>query len=618
MLMRQMRQNTKIIMLVTALAFVALMVFQWGMDASGRTMGVNIGRVGSTSVSILEWQNAYRALYDQISASQDEPVSSQQNREIEDMAWDQVVNQILIQRELSRRGIRVTDEEVIQAARLSPPPEFQFDPAFQNEQGQFDLALYQAFLAQAGQDPLFLQQLEFYYRDLIPRNKLIRQVTSGIFVPDNELWERWRAQNARVSVSFLSVPPDARVTDDQVQVTDDEIEQYYRDNPEEFEVPARAQVLYAYMDKAPTAADSAASREYALQIRQQILDGADFAEVAERESIDNVSAAQGGSLGTFGRGTMVPAFDSLAFSLPVGELSEPLETAFGYHLVEVTSRDEVAEEVEARHILLPIEVSDQGEVALLTRADSLETLAENQPLRDAAQAFGLPVMEGEISEDFATLPGVGVAGEAQDWVFVESDDAGAVSPVFENESAFYIVELIDDAPAGTLTLDQVSDEIRVNLRTQKKIDRTMEEARQWQQEIRGGSETLETTANRLGLEVQTAGPFTRREFVPGLGQATPAIGAAFGTAPGEIGGPVTALGRVILLRVDQKVEADRDAWEAQRAAQRTQVTSEIQQVRLDQWIEGLRATTTIIDSRAEYFEAAEQQAEQGPQIPMFF
>ena len=616
MLMRQMRQNTKIIMLVTALAFVALMVFQWGMDASGRSAAGNLGRVGGRAVSILEWQNARRVLYEQISQSQQQPITSAQNREIDDLAWDEVVTQILIQREISRREIRVTDEEVMQAARLSPAPEFQFDPAFQNDQGQFDIVLYQQFLGQA--DPFFLQQLELYYRNLIPRNKLIRQVTSGIFIPDGELWERWRAQNERVSATFLSVSPDDRVDNGLVEVTEEEVDRYYRDNSDEFQVSARAQVLYAYIDKAPTAADSAASFFYAQEIRQELLDGADFDEIAIRESIDEASALQGGSLGSFGRGLMVPAFDSLAFSLPVGELSEPLRTNFGYHLVEVLSRDEDADEVEARHILLPIERTDAAEVGLLTRADSLETLSQNRPLREAAEAFGLSVMEAEISEDFALLPGVGIVAEGQDWIFVDEEGSGAISPVFETDDAFYIVELLDESPAGTLSLEQVAVEIRENLQTQRKTALTMEEARAWGEEIRGGATSLESIAEQLGVSVQTTGPFTRQEFVPGLGQLSTATGATFGTQVGEIAGPVTALGRVLLIRIDEKTEAEREVWELQKPVQRSQLTAEIQQARLQQWIDGLRATTRILDNRADYFRRAEEQASQGFQSPVFF
>ena len=618
MLMRQMRQNTKIIMLVTALAFVALMVFQWGMDVTGRTAAGTLGRVGTRSVSVIEWQNAYRTLYDQRSQMQEQPITTQQNREIEDEAWDQVVDQILINRELSRRGIRVSDEEVRQAARLSPPPEFQLDPAFQNEQGQFDIVLYQRFLDQAGQDPVFLQQLELYYRNLLPQNKLIRQVTASIFVPDGELWERWRAGNEEATATFLSVSPDDRVDDAAVTVSDEEVARYYEEHSEEFDVPARARVLYAYFDKAPSPADTAATLERAGEIRDEILEGADFSEVALRESTDPGSRATGGSLGVFGRGTMVPAIDSVAFSMPVGELSEPIVTAFGAHLFEVISRDEEADEVEARHILLPIEMTDEAEIRLLTRADSLETLAENRPLREAAAAFGLPVLEGEIEEEFAVLPGVGNASEAADWAFVEDDDAGVVSPVFETTSAFYLVELIDESAAGTLTLDQVAEEIRGTLRAEKKTQLTLEEARSWRGELASGSTTLEGLAERLDVEVQTAGPFTRESFVPGLGQSNPAVGAVFGTPPGEVAGPVAALGRVLLLRVEERSEADQAEWEEQKETQRAQVTAALQEARLDEWLDGLRSTTRILDNRDAYFEAAEQQAEQGFQPQMFF
>ncbi|MDE0393688.1 MAG: peptidyl-prolyl cis-trans isomerase [Gammaproteobacteria bacterium] len=618
MLMRQMRQNTKIIMLVTALAFVALMVFQWGMDVTGRTAAGTLGRVGTRSVSVIEWQNAYRTLYDQRSQLQEQPITTQQNREIEDEAWDQVVDQILIDRELSRRGIRVSDDEVRQAARLSPPPEFQLDPAFQNEQGQFDLVLYQRFLDQAGQDPVFLQQLELYYRNLLPQNKLIRQVTASIFVPDGELWERWRAGNEEATATFLSVSPDDRVDDAAVTVSDEEVERYYEENSEEFEVPARARVLYTYFDKAPAPADTAAALARAGEIRDEILEGADFSEVALRESTDPGSRATGGSLGVFGRGTMVPALDSAAFSMPVGVLSEPIVTAFGAHLLEVISRDQEADEVEARHILLPIEMTDEAEIRLLTRADSLETLAEDRPLREAAAAFGLPVLEGEIEEEFAILPGVGNAAEAADWAFVEDDDAGVVSPVFETTSAFYLVELVDESPAGTLTLDQVADEIRDTLRAERKTQLTLEEARAWRGELASGSTTLENLAERLDVEVQTAGPFTRESFVPGLGQSNPAVGAVFGTPPGDVAGPVAALGRVLLLRVEERTEADQAEWEEQKEAQRAQVTAALQEARLDEWLDGLRSTTRILDNRDAYFEAAEQQAEQGLQPQMFF
>ena len=74
-------------------------------------------------------------------------------------------------------------------------------------------------------------------------------------------------------------------------------------------------------------------------LKSRIADGADFGELA-REHSKCPSGKQGGNLGSFGRGAMVPEFDQVVFSAPIGEVQGPVRTAFGYHLLEVTSRDD--------------------------------------------------------------------------------------------------------------------------------------------------------------------------------------------------------------------------------------------------------------------------------------
>ena len=99
-MMRQMRENTKWIMLVTALAFVALMVFEWGMDMTGRSgsaVAGEMGRVNGESVSYEEWLAVYRNVYQQQQSAIDGPITSAMTRQIEDAAWDQIVTQRLLQ-----------------------------------------------------------------------------------------------------------------------------------------------------------------------------------------------------------------------------------------------------------------------------------------------------------------------------------------------------------------------------------------------------------------------------------------------------------------------------------------------------------------------------------------
>jgi len=615
-MMRQMRQNTKIIMLVTALAFVALMVFEWGMDMSGQSGGGDLGRVGSTNVSVAQWQDARSQLFDRVQRSQGEPVSSAQSREIDDMAWDEVVNQILIRNELERRGIRVSDEEIRQAARFSPPPELRQDPSFQRD-GQFDMALYQEFLAQASADPMFLRQLEDYYRDVIPRSKLLRQVTSGIFVSDAMLWRDFRDRNERVDVRFVAFDARQWISDADAEVPAREVEQYYRANTSDYEVPGTARVRYAFISTAATAADSAAARDRAESVRAEILDGASFSELARIESDDLVSARQGGALGRISRGDMVSAFEEAVFSLPVGEISEPVETEFGWHLIQVTSRDEEADRVEARHILFSHAPSGDRELELLSRADTLEALGQDMPLSEAAAMLGLQVREGEITQDFANLTGVGNADEAQDWIFEDREGPGAVSPVFETRTGFYIVEIVSEEPARTRSLDEVRGEIETLLRTRRKTTLATERAAALAEQVRSGALTLEALAAREGVEIQDPEPFSRTSSVPGLGSANAAIGTAFATAEGAIGGPVAVGSRVFLIEVQSREEADRETFDTLKEVFRAQLTAQLRQQRLELWLEGLRETTRIVDRRAEYFRAAEEAAD-GPRIPAFF
>jgi peptidyl-prolyl cis-trans isomerase D len=615
-MMRQMRQNTKIIMLVTALAFVALMVFEWGMDMSGQSSGGDLGRVGSVRVSVTDWQEARSRIFQQVQDSQNEPVSGVQNREIDDAAWDEVVNQILIRLELERRGIRVSDDEIRQAARFSPHPALRQDARFLDDEGQFNLARYHEFLSQASVDPMLMQELEDYYRMVIPQSKLLRQVTSGIHVSDALLWRDFRDQNERVQARFLVAEAPGWISDADATISDREIQDHYRQNRDSYRVPATARVAYTWVSTLATAADSAAALDRAQAVREEILGGASFSELARIESDDFQSGREGGRLGTFSRGQMVDAFEEAAFALPVGELSEPVQTSFGWHLIEVTARDEEAETVEARHILFGYEPAGEREIELLSLADSLESLGSRMSVADAARELGLDVLEAEITETSATLPQVGNAAEAQDWIFEEAEGAGDVSPVFENSRGFFMVEILAQEPSRTLALEEVRGEIEAVLRARRKVEVAKERMARLAEEIRGGA-AMEDVAAREGLRVEEPGSFSRTTTIPGIGRANAAVGAAFGTPVGEVGGPAAAGNRVMVVQVTGKEEADRETFETLRPMLRAQLEGQLRQQRLELWLEGLRETTRIQDRRAEFFRAQERAAD-GPGIPMFF
>lgn len=601
-MMRTMRENTKWIMLLTALAFVALMVFEWGMDITGRSstaVGGEIGRVNGRPITYDTYIATYRNLYDQIQREQDQRITSEQNRQIEEMAWDQLVTRVLIEEELARRGIVVTDEEIRQAARFSPPPEFRDNELFQTD-GRFDLAKYQEFLASRSFDQQLLLQLESYYRDVIPRGKLLRQVTEGIFIPDAELWQRWRDQHEKVQVRYIPFEPDQLVPDTAVAVSNGEVQAYYRANREEFATPARASLKLVVLSRAPGAADTAAARARAERLRARILAGADFAEVARRESADSASAAAGGDLGTFRKGDMVEPLGDAAFRAPVGRVTQPVLTRLGFHLIRVERR--WGDSLSARHILIPIQRSEETELRLLTLADSLEALSERESLEDAAAALGLPVRTIDITRDFPFAPGVGRIAEGAEWAF-EDAAVGETSPVFDTEQAYYALELVAREPEGYLPLEQAESLIRAKLLWQKKLEAAAQIARGLGEKIRKGT-PFQDAAYEEGREIRIAGPFSRLDFVPGLGRMNEAIGAAFGLEVGQTSGVLRAPERVVVLQVVAKIPADSAAWHAQKESQRAQLTALRRQQRLDEWITALKAEAKIVDRRKDLLQPA--------------
>jgi peptidyl-prolyl cis-trans isomerase D len=574
------------------------------MDITGQSGGGfgELGRVNGTPVTYEQWQAAYRNLYDQVSRGQVEPISSAQNREIEEAAWSEIVNQILIQEELGRRGIRVTDQEVRDAARFSPPPELAMDPLFQTD-GQFDIQKYQTFLANSA-DELFLLRLEAYYRDIIPRSKLLRQVTSGIYFTDAELWEQYRFDNEKAQARFVAFDPGERIPDLSVEVSEAEIESYYDDHQDDFELPAQVDVKYVALTKAPLVEDTVSANERAEGIRQELLGGADFAEVAQRESSDEASAADGGELGTFGRGQMVPAFDSAVFNAPLNRVLEPVQTSFGFHIIEVLSR--TGDSAQARHILIPVERTNESEIRLLTLADSLEVLGESMTLEEAAGILDVPMSQQVMTELFPFLAGAGQISDGLDWAFREASP-GEVSPVFEDRQAFYMMELVTSTPAGSQPLETARPTIEQFLRLEKKVEMARAEAVETVESARNAG-TLEVLDGEDGLSVQMAGPNSRIEFFPGLGYQNEAVGATFGLEINEISDPVVTNSNVFLIQLLDRTAADSLAWEEQKADQRAQSLFAVQQQRLEQWVAAMREAADIVDRREQVFQAPQGQA----------
>jgi peptidyl-prolyl cis-trans isomerase D len=324
--------------------------------------------------------------------------------------------------------------------------------------GQFDLAKYQRYLQSPATSEEMLLQLEQYYRAMVPQQKLFSQITSGAYVSDAELWRAWQDRNETATVEYVALDV-SRLVPGEVQVSDAEVRKYYDEHQDDFKRGASARVTVAVLSKAPTRGDTLASLQRAERVRAELAGGADFAEVAKRESSDPGSKENGGDLGSFGRGQMVPAFEAAAFALPVGEVSQPVATPFGYHLIQVQEKN--GDQMKARHILIPVEKSDAELDRFYAKADSLEDLAQRNGIERAARATGAALRSGvTVTENSPFVPGIGSALEAVEWAEQETRDgakAGQVSDLLETEQAFFVARLESFTPEGVTPLAHAAD-----------------------------------------------------------------------------------------------------------------------------------------------------------------
>jgi hypothetical protein len=232
---------------------------------------------------------------------------------------------------------------------------------------------------------------------------------------------------------------------------------------------------------------------------------------------------------------------------------------------------------------------------------SATTAAEASDVNLDAWLAG-PTTTLDITAAFPFLAGAGQIGEGADWAFDEASP-GDVSPVFENPQAFYALELVSSEPAGVLPLEEAVATIESQLRFEKKLERAKEEAQRVADRAKAG-EALPNVAAAEGLEIRSAGPFTRNDFVPGVGRQNAAIGTAFALRPGQVSDAVATPANVFVILVVGRSPADSVAWLEQKDQQRQGTVGVLQQQRLQEWIQALRAAADIVDRRAEVLRPA--------------
>ena len=203
-MMRAMREITKPVFWVVAITFIGWMAYGQITDIVGGGKDVVLS-VDGTIVRSQPFQQQYQATLEQYRRQQGGGrLTREDERQVQDRVADQFIQKILLERAYRRFGITVSDDEIIQAARSSPPPQIMQqvlqDPTFQTN-GQFDITKWQRYISSAGSE--FASQVEQLYRDYLPQRKLEDYLTADVYVSEAKLWRIWRDQHESVTVALL-------------------------------------------------------------------------------------------------------------------------------------------------------------------------------------------------------------------------------------------------------------------------------------------------------------------------------------------------------------------------------------------------------------------------------
>jgi peptidyl-prolyl cis-trans isomerase D len=597
-LLQAMRASAKYIWIIIVVLFVGGFLLAQTSGLLGRAPVTNTTAAASVNgedILATTWYQATQNLEQDETQRSSQTISLDERQRLMDQAFDQLVSDALLRQEYSRRGITVTDDEILQAARYSPPPQLMQAPDLQTD-GQFDAAKYQRFLASPlAKENGLLFQLEQYYRTEIPKEKLFDQVASDVYISDEQLWRRFQDTHDSAQVSFVAFEPE-RISDSAVRVSDDEVRAYYDTHKKQFERSGTAKVSVIIIPRAVSGADSAAVRAHALALRAKILGGEKFEDVARAESADSASAVNGGSLGKGPKGRFVAPFEAAAYALKPGEISQPVLTPFGYHLIRIDARK--GDTITVHHILLRIQQSDSAAAKTDRRADSLARMAASadQPAKfdSAARALQIPIIRSSVIEgnpltvNGQYIPSVGP------WAF-QGARPGETSELFDADDGYYLARLDSLTPGGTLSLDQAKQDIRAYLLRQKKVDALLPQARNFAKVAAASS--LESAAKLLNMTVVSTKPFTRVTGAPELAQAPEAVGAALTLPLHAVSEPIRSTGEVVVERVDNRISASRALFEVQKDAVRQQSLQQLRQERVRAFLANLKAVAKIDDKR---------------------
>lgn len=510
-MLQQIRDRAQGIIVWTIVGLIIITFALFGLSSylSGTSKAI-VATVNGVEISetqlLREYQSTLQRLQQALGQNYDPSLFNEQA--MKERVLDGLIRRELLNQYLEDANFHVAPQQVLETIRNIP--------AFQDENGRFSPENYRRVLQLQGLDNIMFEyQLARDIADEHLRNGLQRSAV----VTDQEIRRHLQLENERRRIGYFTLPlntyrekislseeeiqawyeqhaADYRTPEQvsveyvelklddmasRVEVSDEEISSYYEQHLENYiSQPERRKVRHILI-QVDAGTDDAKARARAEQLAQRIREGADFSELARTESDDSVSAEQGGDLGFISRGMMDKAFEQAAFRLKPGELSLPVRSKFGYHLIRV-------DEIQPARVKSLAEVRDQirkelqterAETRFYENVDKLNNLSYEIPdsLTPVAEELGLEVKHSPL---FARSGGSGLFANPRVTSAAFSDEVlreHRNSELVEiSDTHMLVLRLREHKPGARRPLAEVRAGIEARLKQDKAGQQAMQDA----------------------------------------------------------------------------------------------------------------------------------------------
>ncbi len=538
-LMSSIRKNLATMFAVLAFLFVLMIVFEWGMDLSGRSQGFMggdpdaIGEVNGQKISYKQFSDLVRRSVEAQKNQTGQDPDEDAERTIRSQVWNQLVEDVLVQEEIKRLGITVTDQEIRDVVQGANPPEF-LTSQFRDSTGTFRRDAYLQAMMNPQNKEAWLQ-VEEIVREQQKRQKLQSLLLASVGVAESEILKRYMDRTVTSDVEFVLFDFNRLVPDSSVTVTDDDLETAYRNHPEDFKTRATRRLKYVTFNLQATAQDTAQVIEELNRLHEQANGGMDFTELATTYSERPQSDA------FFKHGELGRVKERAISAARKGDVIGPVADVDGMHLIKVLDERQGSQEfVNAAHIL----------IRPLPGADSVKALERARELaRQARAGADFAKLARENSEDGSAADGgeLGYTGRGG-WVKPFEDAAfsgrpGQIVGPVRSQFGWHVIKV--------LARDKREVKVSVISMRVKASARTVEDGYRNADDFAylADKEGFEKAAEVGGYAVQETPEFTKDGFIPGIGANDLVTAFAFKGDMDDVSKAITLSGSVGVFKI---------------------------------------------------------------------